>query len=110
MVGGDAGTETGDVQVPLIDHGEASMEVRRRDVGNTREGRSAGGSGNSVRNDLYRDTAGNRGTMGGITPTIWSVCNGEGVRRGWEQGGGLVAPRGDRETTLGHPGRNIAGG
>ena len=86
------------------------MEVRRWDVGNTREGRSAGGSGNAVRNDLNRETAGNRVTVGGITPTIWGVCNGEGVRRRWVQEGGLVAPRGDRETTLGHPGRNIVGG
>ena len=82
----------------------------RKDVVHTRGGRIAGDSRDAVSNDLYRETAGNRGTVGGITPTIWSVCNGEGVRRRWVQEGGLVAPRGDRETTLGHPGRNIAGG
>ena len=31
------------------------------------------------------------------------------VRRGREQEGDLVAPRGDRETTLGHPGKLVGG-
>ena len=46
------------------------MAVRIFDVGDVWGGRSAGGSWNEVRNDLYMDTACNRGTVGGVTPTI----------------------------------------
>ena len=46
------------------------MAVRIWDVGDARGGRSAGGSGKKVGNDLYRDTAGNHVTVGGVTPTI----------------------------------------
>ena len=60
-------------RVTQTDHGEASAAVRRGYMGYTRGGRSAGGSGNAVRDDLYRYTAGKRGTLGGFTTTIWSV-------------------------------------
>ena len=56
--------------VPSADHGEASAVVRRRDVGNTWVRRSTGGSRNAVRDDLHREVAGNRGTVGGATSTI----------------------------------------
>ena len=56
--------------------------------------RSAGGSGNAVGDDLHRKKAGNRGTVGGATPNILSVCKGHRVQRGRSQEGGLVAPRG----------------
>ena len=46
------------------------MTVRRRDVGDAWGGRSAVGSSNAVGDDLYRETAGNRGTLGGTMPTI----------------------------------------
>ena len=57
----------------------------------------------------YRDMAGNHGTVGGVTTNIRSVCRGEGLRGGWTQEGGLMAPRGNIETTSGHIGRNITG-
>ena len=56
--------------VPSTDHGEASEVVRIRDMGDAWGGRSAGGSGNEVGDDLQRNKAGNRGTVGGATPTI----------------------------------------
>ena len=71
--------------------------------------RRAGGSGNAVREDLHRETAGNRGSVGGATSSIQGVCKGNRVRMGKDQEGGLVAPRVIRETTSGHPGR-LAGG
>ena len=56
--------------VPHTDYMEASAAVRRRDVGDAQGGRSAGGSGNAVIDDLYRETAVNRGTVVVVTPTI----------------------------------------
>ena len=44
--------------------------VTRRDVGDAWGIRSAGGNGIAVGNDLYREMAGNCGTVGGVTPTI----------------------------------------
>ena len=79
-------------------------------MGDAWGGRSAGGKRNAVGNNLHREMAGNRDTVGGATSTISSVCKGGMVRRGWEQEGCLVALRGERETTAVHPGRNIAGG
>ena len=73
-----------------------SAAVRRRDVGDA-QGRSSARDGrNAVGDDLYMETAGNYGTVGGVTTTIQSVCKIEGIKRGWTQEGGLVAPRGDR--------------
>ena len=41
---------------------------------------------------------------------IFEVCVGEkGYEGGWTQEGGLMAPRGNIETTSGHIGRNITG-
>ena len=70
---------------------------------------SAGSGGNAVIDDLYRETAGNRGTVGGVTTTIRSVCRVEGLLGCYMQEVGLVTPRGKRETTPGHLGRNLAG-
>ena len=39
-------------------------------MGDTGGGSSAGGSSNTVGNDLYRDMAGNLGTVGVVMPTI----------------------------------------
>ena len=73
-------------------------------------GRSSVGSiRNAVGNDLYRETSGNHGTMGGVTTYILKLCRGEELWGGWTQEGGLVAPIGDRETTSGHLVRNFAG-
>ena len=76
--------------VTLKFHGEASAEVRRWEVGDAWSGRSAGGSGNAVDDDLHRETTGSRGTVGGATPTIYSVCKGNMVRRGRAKEVGLV--------------------
>ena len=56
--------------VPQTDHWEVSAEVRRQDVGDTRGERSGVSIRNVVRYDIYRETAGNRGTVGDITTTI----------------------------------------
>ena len=63
-------------------HGEASVADRRRDVGDARGGSSAGSGGNAADDDLYRETAGNRGTVGDVTTNILSVYRGEGLRGG----------------------------
>ena len=55
-----------------------------------------GDGGNAVGNDLYRETSGNRGTVGGVTTTIRSVSQVEKLLRGQNQEGGLVVPRCDR--------------
>ena len=66
-------------RVPQTDHWEASTVDKRRGVGDTRGGSSAGSGENAVGDDLYRETPGNRGTVGGVTANIQSVCRGEGV-------------------------------
>ena len=76
-------------------------------MGDVWGGSSGGSGGNAVGDDLYRETAGNRDTVGGVTTDIRSV---KGLREGWKQEGDLVAPRGDREKTLGHLGRSLTGG
>ena len=57
-------------KVPQTDYGEARAEGRRRAVGDAQGGSSTGSGRNAVINDLYRDTAGNRGTVGGVTTNI----------------------------------------
>ena len=107
---GDVGPFGGNVEegrrgthrFPHTDHGEASAADRRREVGDAQGVSSAGSGRNAVGNDLYRETTGNRGTVGGVTTNIRSMCRVEGLRGGWTQEGGLVVPRGYRETTLGH--------
>ena len=95
--------------VPQTYHGEASAAVRRQEVGDIWGGSSVGSSGNTFTDDLYRDMTGNCIPVGGVATTIRCLCKGEGG--GYRtQEGGVLAPRGDRETTLGHLGRNIAGG
>ena len=74
-------------------------------MGDAGGGRRTRGSGNEVGEDLYRETAGKYGSVGGATSIILGVCKGNMVRRRRAQEGGLVAPRGDRETTSGHPGK-----
>ena len=59
--------------VPQTDQGEARSAVSIWDVRDARGGRSTGSSGNSVENDLYKETSGNRGTVGGVMATIQSV-------------------------------------
>ena len=60
-------------------HGDAIMEDSRRDVGDARGRSSAGNGGNTVSDDIYKETSGNRGTVGGLTTNIRSVCRGEGI-------------------------------
>ena len=83
------------------------MEDSRRDVGDARGRSSAGNGGNTVSDDIYKETSGNRGTVGGLTTNILSVCRGEGILGGLNQEEGLVSPRGNIQTTLGHLGRII---
>ena len=78
-------------------------------MGDAWDGRIAGGSGNTVGDKLYRDMAGNRGTVGGATANTWSVCKVEGIRMRWVQEEGLVVTRGYRETTSVHLGINRVG-
>ena len=52
------------------DHGNLSAVVRRWDVGNTWGERRTVGSGNIVGDDLHREAADNRGTVGIATSTI----------------------------------------
>ena len=75
-----------------------------------RGGISAGSGQNAVINDLYRETSGNHGTVGGVMTNIRSVCRGKGLQGGRTQEGGLVAPRGDRKTTSGHFDISLTGG
>ena len=57
-------------RVPQEDHREVSAAYRRRDVGDA-QGRSSAGSGrNVVSYDQYRETAGNRGKVGGVITNI----------------------------------------
>ena len=46
----------------------------RRDMGDNQGRSSAGSVMNVVRNDLYRETTGNRGIVGGVATNIRSVC------------------------------------
>ena len=57
-------------RVPAIDHGEASKVFRRRDMGDAWGGRRTRGSRNTVVEDLHKETAGNRGAVGGATSRI----------------------------------------
>ena len=90
-------------------HGEASAADRRRDVGDARGRSSVGRGRNAVGDDLYRETAGNRGTVGGVMTNIRSVYRVEGIRGGWMQERGLVETRVERETTSVQLVRSIAG-
>ena len=64
------------------DHEESSAADRRREVGDTRCRSIVGSGRNAVGDNLYMDTAGNRGTVGGVTTDIQSVCREEGLQRG----------------------------
>ena len=57
-------------RLPQTDHREESAGDRRRDVGDAQGGSSAGSGGNSVGDDLYMETAGNRGKVVGVTTGI----------------------------------------
>ena len=48
------------------DHGEAGATVSIRDMGDARGGNSAGSGRNAVKDDLHRETAGKRSTVGRI--------------------------------------------
>ena len=79
-------------------------------MGDARGDSIVGSSGNTVKNDLYRDMVGNRGTVGDIATDIQSLCRVEGIQEGWTQEGGLGASRGNRESDLGNLGRSLTGG
>ena len=53
-----------------LDHGEASATNMIRYMGDAWGRSSAGSGGNTVGNDIYRETSGNRGTVGGFTTNI----------------------------------------
>ena len=72
-------------RVPQTDHGESSATDRRLNVGDAQGKSSAGSSSNTVLNDQYRETTGNRGRVGGVMTTILSVFKREGLQRGWMQ-------------------------
>ena len=56
--------------VPATDHGEASEEIRRRDMGDSRGGRRTRGSRKPVGEDLHIEMTGNCGAVGGATSLI----------------------------------------
>ena len=56
--------------VPSTSHRETSEVVKRQGMGDVGGGRRMGGSGNAVGKDLYRETAGNCGSVGGVTSPI----------------------------------------
>ena len=51
-------------------HGEAGEMVDIQDMGDARGVSNAGSGGNAVGKDLHRDTAGNRGTFGGVETNL----------------------------------------
>ena len=59
--------------------------VRRRYMGESRGGSSEVSSGNAVGNELYRETAGNRGKVGGVTTVnscvLTTVTHGSSLHR-----------------------------
>ena len=79
--------------------------LQRQDMWDAGGRRRTRVSGNPVGEYLHIDTAGNRGAVGGATSLMWDVCKGDRVRRREAQEGVVVAPIGDKKTTLGHPGR-----
>ena len=81
------------------DHGEAGAIFSRRDMGYARRGSSAGSGGNAVIDDLHRETAGNRSTVGSVAVDIQSVRRREGLRGGRSQEGRMVVSRGGREAS-----------
>ena len=66
-------------KAPQTDHEEERATYNRQDVGDAWGGISAESGRNAVGNDLYRETAGNCGTMGGVTTNIRSVYIGEWI-------------------------------
>ena len=56
--------------VPETNHRESSEAVRRQDTGDSGGGRRTRGSRNAIDGDLHRETAGNRGVVGGSTSLI----------------------------------------
>ena len=66
-------------RIPQTYQREARAADIRRDMGDSQGRSSAGSGGNAVGDDLYRDMAGNRGTVGGITTNIQSVFREEGL-------------------------------
>ena len=57
-------------RLPQTDHGEASAADRIWDVGDVWGRISARSVRNAVGNELYMDTAGNCGTVGGVMTNI----------------------------------------
>ena len=57
-------------RIPQTYHGEAISIDSRLDVGDAWGGSSAGSGRNVVGDDLYEETAGNHGTVGGVTTDI----------------------------------------
>ena len=60
----------------MEDHREEGAMVPRKDTGDAWGRISTGGGGNTVGDDLHRDTAGNRSTVGSIEADI-RMCAGE---------------------------------
>ena len=54
-------------------------------MGDARGESSAGRGGNAVGDDLYREMAGNCGTVGGITTDVQSVSRGKRIQGGQTQ-------------------------
>ena len=57
-------------RVPAADHRESGKVIRRRDMVDARGGRRMRGRGSEVGEDLYIETSGNRGSLGGATSLI----------------------------------------
>ena len=60
----------------LEDHREEGAMLTRKYTGDAWGGISAGGGGNTVGDDLHRETAGNRSTVGSVEADI-RMCAGE---------------------------------
>ena len=95
--------------VSQTDNGKASSMDSRWDMGDARDGISTGSCGNTVKNDLDRETTGNRGTVGGVATYLWSVSRRKGLRRGRKEEGGMVATRGGGEASKINLNINITG-
>ena len=65
--------------IPQTYHGEVRSADSRQDTRDARGGSSVGGGGNAVDDVLYMEKAGKRGTVGGVTTDIISVCREEGL-------------------------------
>ena len=66
--------------VSKAEHWEVGKVADRQDLGDTRNGRGPKGGGDEVGGGVHWSTAGNGGTVGGPTPTLGGLCDGNRLR------------------------------